>query len=96
MIYSTEPVETSLGLFCKATDATLNNKLLENANLLEMYNFVKAYKEVGIAFLVAIGLGIVGVLAFSYLPGIMTYATIIVGGVGSVIFAIYLLAADSS
>jgi hypothetical protein len=44
MIYPTEPVETSLGLFCRATDAALSRKLLENANLLEMYNFVEAYK----------------------------------------------------
>lgn len=44
----------------------------------------------------AIGLGIVGILSFSYLPGIMAYTTIVGGGVGSIMFAIYLLAADSA
>jgi polyferredoxin len=94
-IYPSQPSETSLGLFCKAKDAALNNKLLDNANLSAMYEFVAAYKSIGLAFLVAIGLGVLGVFGFSFIPGIMAYTTIILGGIGSIVFAIYLLASDS-
>lgn len=94
-IYASQPSETSLGLFCEAKDAAFNKKLLENANLAAMYEFVAAYKAIGIAFLVAIGLGIVGVLGFSFIAGIMAYTTIITGGLGSIVFAIYLMASES-
>lgn len=56
-----------------------------------MYEFVAAYKSIGVAFLASIGLGIVGVLAFTTIPGIMAYTTIILGGIGSIVFAIYLM-----
>ena len=56
-----------------------------------MYEFVAAYKSIGVAFLTAIGLGILSVLLFTTIPGIMAYTTIILGGLGSIVFAVYLL-----
>jgi hypothetical protein len=56
-----------------------------------MYEFVAAFKSIGIALLTVIGLGIVGVLGFSCIPGIMAYISIIGAGIGSIVFAVYII-----
>jgi len=55
-----------------------------------MFNFVTAYKSIGISFIAAIVIGIVGILTYSCIPMIMSYASIILGGIVCLIFGSYL------
>ena len=61
-----------------------------------MYEFVSAYISIGISFLAAVVFGILGVIAFSYFPGIMSYVSIITGGIGCILSAIFLFSAEST
>lgn len=61
-----------------------------------MYQFVEAYHSLGISFLSAIGFGVLGILLLSFFPGFMTYASIIIGGVGCILSGIFLFIADSA
>ena len=61
-----------------------------------MYEFVSAYISIGISVLAAIVFGILGVIAFSYFPGPMSYVSIITGGIGCILTAIFLFSAEST
>lgn len=61
-----------------------------------MYQFVAAYRSIGVSFLFAIVFGIIGVIGFSTFPRVMSYFSVIFGGIGCIIAAIFLIIADSA
>jgi len=60
-----------------------------------MYQFVAAYKSIGIAALSALGIGILGLILFSLMPAVMSYLTTIFGGFGCIFGGTFLLLANS-
>lgn len=60
-----------------------------------MYDFVDEFKSVILAFGISIVLGLVGLAGFMLSTGVMAYASIILGGIGSIVFGIYLLVSES-
>ena len=90
-IYPSRPTDTSIGLFCQAEDETLNEKMLEQAGLSDMFRFVTCYRSMGIGMLVALGLGIFGVGLLTWLPTAMAFAGIILGGLGCIAVGVFTL-----
>ena len=60
-----------------------------------MLNFVSAYKSIGVSLLSGLGLGIIAVLLFSFLPTATAYASIVLGGIGCLVLAILLFVSKS-
>jgi hypothetical protein len=96
IIYPTYPSRTSLGLFCLPTDPLLREKVLVGAGLQTMFNFVAAYESIGVSLLVGMGLGLLAILLFSWLPSGMAYTSIILGAVSCTGLAIVLLVTNAS
>jgi hypothetical protein len=61
-----------------------------------MHQFVAAYRSIGISFLSALAFGIIGVIGFATLPRAMSYFSVVFGGIGCIVAAIFLLIADSA
>jgi hypothetical protein len=60
-----------------------------------MFNFVSAYKAVGVSLLCGMGLGLMGILLFSCCAGVTAYLGIILGGLCCVSLATILLITNS-
>jgi len=60
-----------------------------------MFNFAANYASIGISLLSGLGLGVLAVVLFSFLPKATSYASIALGGLGCFALAIILLMSNS-
>lgn len=95
MIYPSVASDTSMGLFCMPQDETLKEKILRNSKLKEKYLFVNAYRAIFYSAICSMVLGFLFLLLVSFLPGVMTYVAIIVGGIGCIGVGILLFIVNS-
>ena len=61
-----------------------------------MYHFVSAYSSLGIGLLSSLGIGLVGVALFSWIPVGMTYISIVVGALACLGTGIFILITQST
>jgi len=84
-----------MGLFCMPTDEKIKEMVLKNSKLKEKYLFVSAYRSIAYSAGCAIGLGFLYLLLMTFIPEIMTYAAIVLGGLGCIGIGILLFVVDS-
>lgn len=78
-IYQTTQQFERLGGFCLPTDDAAREKLIENANLGEKWNFLNTYDVIRICLLIALGVGIIWMILVQIIPKIMAIGAVLLG-----------------
>lgn len=91
-IYPTTSSETSLGLFCLPEDETVRDQLLIDSGLQYKMAFVKAFHAIWISALIAAAISVLFVVLMLFIPAIVFYANIALGGLFFLAFGALLLA----
>jgi hypothetical protein len=73
----------------------LRKTVLENANLLERFQFAKTYEAIWISLALAFAMGLLYVVVILCAPTVMVYTAMGVGGVGCVGVAVFLFTQQS-
>jgi hypothetical protein len=94
-VYPSTQEETNLGLFCLPTDQNMRKQILDNANLLERFQFAKTYEAIWISLGVAFGMGILYITIICCAPTLMVYLAMGLGGVGCLAVAVFLFTQHS-